>query len=98
MTLPLVFRPVAEAEFDSAAAWYEAQRPGLGDDFVAAIQQVLDTITNHPERYPVADGDVREAPVARFPYCVYYRVKPNRVVVISVFHTSRDPSIWQTRQ
>ena len=35
MTLPLVFRAVAQAEFDGAAAWYDGQKPGLGDDFVA---------------------------------------------------------------
>ena len=34
MTLPLVFRPVAQAEFVAAIAWYEDQRPGLGGDFV----------------------------------------------------------------
>ena len=38
MNLPLVFRPVAQAEFDEAATWYESQKPGLGDDFVAAVQ------------------------------------------------------------
>jgi toxin ParE1/3/4 len=98
MSLPLVFRSAAQAEFDGAVAWYETQRPGLGADFVAEVQQVLDTIANQPDRYPVASGDVREAPVSRFPYCVYYRVKPDRVVVISVFHTSRDPSVWQGRK
>lgn len=98
MSLPLVFRPVAQAEFDAAAAWYEGQQPGLGNDFVAEVQKVLDTITNQPERYPIADGDVREAPVSRFPFCVYYRVKPGRVVVIAVLHTSRDPSIWRGRK
>jgi len=97
MSLPLVFRPAAQAEFDAAAAWYEGQKPGLGSDFVAEVQQVLDTIANHPERYPMVFGDVREALVSRFPYCVYYRNKPDRVVVIAVFHTSRDPSVWQGR-
>lgn len=98
MSLPLVFRPVAQAEFDTAAAWYENQLPGLGDDFVLEVQQVLDTIASQPERYPIADGDVREAPVARFPYCVYYRVRPDRVVILAVFHTARDPAIWQARK
>jgi hypothetical protein len=98
MTLPLVFRPVAQAEFVAATAWYEDQRPGLGGDFVAEVQQVFETIANHPQQYPVADGDVREALVSRFPYCVYFRVKPDWIVVIAVFHTSRDPSVWQVRK
>jgi toxin ParE1/3/4 len=65
---------------------------------VAEVQQVLDTIAAQPDRYPVVSGDVREAPVSRFPYCVYYRGKPDRIVVIAVFHTSRDPAIWQGRR
>lgn len=97
MSLPLAFRPVAQAEFDEAAAWYEEQQRGLGSDFVAEVQQVLDIIADHPERYPMVVSDVREALVSRFPYCVYYRAKTDRVVVIAVFHTSRDPSVWQKR-
>lgn len=97
MNLPLVFRSIAQAEFDQAAAWYEEQRLGLGSDFGAEVQQVLDTISAQPDRYPQVSGDVREAPVARFPYCVYYRVRSGRVVVLAVFHTSRDPSVWQGR-
>jgi hypothetical protein len=38
MSLPVVFRAAAQAEFDAAAAWYEEQRPGLGGDFVDAVQ------------------------------------------------------------
>lgn len=97
MSLPLVFRSVAQAEFDGAAAWYEEQKPGLGSDFVAEVQEVLNSIADHPERYPMALGDVREALVSRFPYCAYYRAKTDRVVVLAVFHTSRDPSVWQKR-
>ena len=97
MSLPLLFRAAAQAEMDAATAWYEGQRAGLGTDFVGEVQNVLDTISRQPLRFPVASGDVREAPVSRFPYCVYYRVKPMRVVVIAVFHTSRNPAAWQSR-
>jgi plasmid stabilization system protein ParE len=41
--------------------------------------------------------DIREAIVRRFPYCVYFRVRHGRLIVLSVFHTSRDPSTWQSR-
>lgn len=33
MTLPVTFHRAANAEFIEAAAWYEAQRPGLGPEF-----------------------------------------------------------------
>jgi toxin ParE1/3/4 len=61
------------------------------------LQRVFAVISSHPDRYPVAAGDTRAAPLSRFPYCVYYRVGRNRVAVTAVFHTARDPSIWQSR-
>ena len=97
MTLPVVFRRAARAEFDDAADWYEARRAGLGADFTAAVQQVLDRIAAQPGFYAQVYGDVREALVPGFPYCVYYREEPGQVVVLSVFHTARDPSVWQGR-
>jgi toxin ParE1/3/4 len=97
MSLPLVFRPAAQTEFGEAALWYEMQQVGLGTDFVAEVQHVLDRLAKQPNRYPVAFGDVHEAPVQRFPFCLYYRVKLDRIAVIAVFHSSRNPAVWQSR-
>lgn len=97
MSLPLALRRAAQAEFDDSAVWYESQRTGLGWDFVGEVQSVFDAIVDQPDRYPIVASDVREAMVRRFPFCVYYRVKPKRVVILAVFHTSRDPAIWQSR-
>lgn len=97
MSLPLVFRATARDEFDGSAAWYEGRRAGLGIDFVGAVEDTLDKVANQPNRYPVVFRDLREAPVRKFPFCVYYRVKADRVTVIAVFHTSRNPAIRQSR-
>jgi plasmid stabilization system protein ParE len=98
MSLPISFVRAAGAEFDAAINWYNAKRTELGDELMIEVQQVLDDIAEQPERYPIVDDDVREAPVHRFPYCVYYRVESNAIVVISVFHTARNPEIWQRRK
>jgi len=97
MSVPVVLRAIAQDEADKAAHWYEGKCAGLGADFLAEVQRVLDLISGQPDRYPIVLGDTREAPLARFPYCVYYRERPGRVVVTAVFHTSRDPSVWQGR-
>jgi plasmid stabilization system protein ParE len=97
MSLPIVFRPAAREEYDRAFAWYEGQQPGLGVRFEEEIERVVAEIAVHPKRYPVVVRDIREAPVRRFPYCVYYRVRRGRLIVLSVFHTSRNPNEWQSR-
>jgi plasmid stabilization system protein ParE len=93
----LVFRPAADAEFNEAALWYEEQRQGLGFEFIDQIQGVLDKIQDNPLQYAIALQDIREALVSRFPFAVYYRVKIDRLIILAVFHCSRDPQIWQSR-
>ncbi len=88
---------MARREFDDASDWYDSQRAGLGAKFTRAVQDVLDAIAADPLRFPKVYLEAREAQVSRYPYCVYYRDEGTRAVVISVFHTSRDPSVWQSR-
>src|SRR6185436_8481102 len=97
MSHPIIFRPVARAEYLQAIEWYENQQPGLSADFEAAVQVILDTITSYPDRYSIAERDIREALVMRFPYSVYYRLRSGDVEVLAVFHQSRDPAEWQSR-
>lgn len=97
MSLPVVLTPMAQSEMDDAGDWYEQRRSGLQAAFLEAIQRVLDRISDRPEMFPIVRRDTREGLVAGYPYCVYYRVESDRVVVVSIFHTSRDPAIRQRR-
>ncbi len=97
MSLPVGFLWRAQEELGEAATWYERQRPGLGQRFRDHVGEVLDRVSRTPEIHGRVYGDVRCAKVPRFPYGIYYRIEPNRVVVISVFHGKRDPREWQSR-
>ena len=91
----VVFRRQARREFDQAAEWYEKERAGLGLDFLTEIQGVIDRITSHPEQFPIVHRDVRKAVARRFPYCVYFRERAGNIVVLAVFHGSRNPSLLE---
>jgi plasmid stabilization system protein ParE len=97
MSLPVVLRDEAQAEFDEAFDYYEGKQAGLGVAFVGRVQDVFDRISANPLMHAVVLADIRKAVVARFPYCIFYRAEQSRVEVIAVFHTRRDPSIWQGR-
>jgi toxin ParE1/3/4 len=97
VSLPVVLRAEAEAEFDEAFDWYEAQRAGLGPAFAAEVQKVFDRIAANPLMHGVVLSDIRKAVVRRFPYCVFYRPHDDRIEVLAVFHASRDPTVWQGR-
>jgi toxin ParE1/3/4 len=97
MTLQVVFRNAARAEFDFAALRYDRQRAGLGAQFITEIDAALCLAATHPERFPIKHAGIRRAPVRRFPYSVFYRVERDRIVVLAVFHGRRNPRIWQAR-
>lgn len=97
MKRPIRLVPGARAEFDADTDWYEEKQVGLGVDFVAKVPDVLDRIAKNPQLHAKVHGDVRKAIVRKFPYIVLYVEEPEEVVVIAVFHTSRNPAIWQQR-
>jgi plasmid stabilization system protein ParE len=97
MSLPVRFQLPAQAEADEALAWYQARQEGLGSRFITALEQIINSIGEQPDRYPEVEPRVREAIVSGWPYAVYYQIHYDCVMVISVFHTSRDPAVWQWR-
>jgi len=97
MSLPIRFLPEARDEYDAAADYYEQQQVGLGVDFIARVREVLQRIAANPKLHAAVYQDVRKAVVRRFPYIVLYREDAGEVIVISVFHTARDPAVWQSR-
>jgi plasmid stabilization system protein ParE len=93
-----VLRRVAEQEFDDSIAWYESQREGLGQEFRATIEGCFQQIAERPEWFTKVRGEVRRAVVRPFPFVIHFLVEPERIVVLSVFHTSRDPEQLEPRK
>src|SRR5688572_23343093 len=97
MTLAVFYRHIAWHEFDAAANWYEARKPGLGAEFVAEIDHAVLLAAETPRRFPIMHRDIRCVRVRRFPYSVFFKVEPTRIVVLAVFHARRDPIVLRQR-
>ena len=95
MSVPAVYLPQAEDDVAAAHAAYEQQQAGLGDRFVEELRDQVDRIRLNPQLYGVSHRDIRGAPLHRFPYVVYYRPEPTRVLVIAVQHGRRSSRGWQ---
>ena len=97
MTLRLVFRPQARVEIRAAEEWYEDRLPGLGLEFVRAVDAALTAIQRFPAAYPVVHGATRQAVLRRFPYSVLFVSEPETIVILACFHQRREPRIWRSR-
>ena len=97
MTAKLIVAPEAQDDLAATYDWYEAQRVGLGEDFLACIDACFERIRRTPELYAVAFESYRRALVRRFPYAVIYEADANAITIYGVFHTSRDSEAWRLR-
>ena len=93
----LVVREAAEADISEAARWDARRSPGLGAEFLRAVDVTLAEIARTPERYPLVRGRARRALLRRFPYAVYFVATPDLVSVFACLHARRDPRRWRER-
>jgi hypothetical protein len=61
VSLPVVFRPEADAEFEEAQAWYEKRLRRLGQEFVTSVQATIKCPLSRKcsKRWPVSENHAR---------------------------------------
>jgi len=79
--------PLVRAE---AVNWYEDQQPGLGLEFAADYLLHYRLLASDAQLYAVRFADVRRLNLDRFPYGLFYVIRPPEIWVLAVLHASRD--------
>jgi plasmid stabilization system protein ParE len=83
MTRRFILRPRAENDIQAAFEWYESKAPGLGGEFLGAVRERLESIRAFPEASPIIYRDIRRAVVSRFPYVIFYVIRPAVLAIAS---------------
>jgi plasmid stabilization system protein ParE len=98
MPRQIIFEPEARLELQDTAAWYDAQRPGLGDRFVAEIHATSSRILRNPDRLPLAGTTMHRARLKVFDCSsIYFSIERNFIGIVSVFHGARNPAELRRR-
>jgi len=101
--MKLEISQAADEEAGAAADWYNAQRRGLGTDFLEALDRLLARVVDAPESYSRVEDytgvrDLRQGLLRPFPYKVIFEaVSQEKLIVLAVAHTSRRPGYWRDR-
>jgi toxin ParE1/3/4 len=101
MKWAVVARPQAGYDLLEAAAWYNTQCAGLGDEFTGEILSVFDALEINPllhcRRHPTKN--IRWRYPKRFPYRVIYEVNEAKrsVIIAAVLHAARQESVGRGR-
>jgi plasmid stabilization system protein ParE len=83
-------RPEAELDLLVAAGWYEAQRKGLGFEFIEELSLAIASLANNALLYEELSEGIRRVFSRRFPYAVSYQIHGDDVIVISILHMRRQ--------
>ena len=90
------FLSPAFSELSEAAEYYEEKVRGLGVDFVDEVDDAIDRILRFPDAWGRLSGNYRHCKLHRFPYAIIYtRDSDGEILIVSIFHQSREPLSWE---
>lgn len=90
MSHQIILRLRAIADLEETVAWYEAQRPGLGSEFIEGFHKTIQSLKANPEQFSLYYRGFRRTLLRRFPYKVFFRIEGEKVIVFRVLHAKRD--------
>lgn len=91
------WHPEAKVEAAETIEYYNAQRSGLGDEFLDEVTGAIQRIGMSPETWPRVHEDCRRCPTRRFPFGVIYRILEDGILVLAIAHGARRPGYWIER-
>jgi len=71
--------------------------PGLGDQFIAEVERIVEVLCDQPNIGQSVGEELRRIILARFLYTLIYSIESERIWVIAVAHHRRRPGYWQER-
>jgi toxin ParE1/3/4 len=88
--LPVKRHPLVPTDIQSAYDWYQAKQPGLGTEFIEDFRRAYYRLRRSPDFYSIRFFNVRRLNLERFPYGIFYVLKPDQIQMLGLLHASRD--------
>jgi len=95
----LIIRPEAEADLTDAAGWYDSRELGLALEFLLEVHSTSARALKNPEFFTRVRRNLpaHRVLIRRFPYRVFFIVRPEVMVVFAVLHAARHDRVWKHR-
>lgn len=94
----VAFHAMAALEMKEIYSWYEERDPETAVRFNDSVNDAVERLRQDPESQPIEFKRYRWVRVRRFPYrLLFEQLDQDRVLILAVAHTSRDPRYWQDR-
>jgi plasmid stabilization system protein ParE len=88
------FVSTAELELKEALEFYEKAQPGLGQEFLKEVEATVKLIEEFPEAWASMSPRTRRCRTHRFPYGLFYQIRQDEILIVSVMDLRRNPKRW----
>ena len=79
-------------DLEEGFAFYQRQSEGLGTYFISCLTSDIEALAYFGGIHEVVSGHYR-ALSKRFPFCIYYDIKGETLIVVAVLDARRNP-LW----
>ena len=82
----------AKDELETALAWYERQKKGLGHEFLDCVEAATQSILENPKMYQLYYSFFHGCVIHRFPFVIFYTIENSKIIIHSIFDSRRNIS------
>jgi plasmid stabilization system protein ParE len=87
----------AETELEEGVEYYNAQKSGLGFEFLDQVQSAVARIKQYPDAWQQLSRRTRRCLIKQFPYGIIYQIRVNEILIVAIIHLHRKPDYWVNR-
>ena len=87
------FLEIAQIELDEAVEYYNFESPGLGDEFLLEILNVIERIKHFPKAWHPFSNTTRRCQIRQ----VIYQILDTEFLIIAIANLHREPDYWKER-
>lgn len=91
------FLEEADAEFQEHIRYYDEQVVGLGDKFIADVENIISQIREYPQSGRPVSRNLRKRALHVFKHSVLYVDAPEDIIIIAIAPHKRRPGYWRNR-
>lgn len=100
MAIKIIYSKYVKDDLKDITQWYSRINNALTKKFSSDFRNKINLIKENPQSFEIKYENYRIIFLDTFPYGIHYEFfeAESCIKIYAVFHTSRNPQIWQERK